>query len=69
MPTIQQSLVEVRNNLPAPAAPRLNFVAVTAFIAPVLLGGLATLMTLNPAGAIIGVLLGLFLAQSPKIAR
>jgi regulator of protease activity HflC (stomatin/prohibitin superfamily) len=26
-------------------------------------------MTLNPAGAIVGVLLGLFLAQSPKIAR
>jgi len=33
------------------------------------LGALATLLTLNPAGAIVGVLLGLLLAQSPKIAR
>ena len=39
-----------------------------AFLAPVLLGALATLLTLNPAG-IVGVLLGLLLAQSPKIAR
>jgi regulator of protease activity HflC (stomatin/prohibitin superfamily) len=69
MPNIQQSLIEARNNLPAPTAPRLNFVAAVAFLAPVLLGAFATLTTLNPAGAIIGVLLGLFLAQSPKIAR
>src|SRR5436189_421636 len=69
MPNIQQSLVEIRSNLPSPGGPRLNFVAAAAFVAPVLLGALATLMTLNPMGAIIGVLLGLFLAQSPKIAR
>src|SRR5436189_2173684 len=69
MPNIQQSLVEIRSNLPSPGGPRLNFVAAAAFVAPVLLGALATLMTLNPAGAIIGVLLGLLLAQSRKIAR
>src|SRR5437762_7176477 len=69
MPNIQQSLVEIRSNLPSPGGPRLNVVAAAAFVAPVLLGALATLMTLNPAGAIIGVLLGLFLAQSPKIAK
>src|SRR5437763_4660357 len=69
MPSIQQSLIEARSNLPAPSAPRLNFVAAVAFLAPVLLGAFATLTTLNPAGAIIGVLLGLFLAQPPKIAR
>ena len=62
-------LSEIRSNLPAPNAPRLNFVAVSAFLAPVVLGALATLMTFNPAGAIVGVLLGLLLAQSPKIAR
>src|SRR6266567_1052838 len=62
-------LVENRSTLPAPNTPRINFVAAAAFIAPVLVGALATLMTLNPAGAIVGVLLGLFLAQSPKIAR
>src|SRR5881394_1542320 len=69
MPNIQQSLIEARSNLPAPTAPRLNFVAAVAFLAPVLLGAVATLTTLKPAGAIIGVLLGLFLAHSPKIAR
>src|SRR5438132_3047220 len=68
MPNMQ-NLVQNRSNLPAPIAPRLNFVAALAFIAPVALGALATLITLNPAGAIVGVLLGLLLAQSPKIAR
>jgi len=67
MPNIQ--LLDSRNNLPAPNAPRINFVAAIVFAAPVLLGALATLLTLNPAGAIVGVLLGLLLAQSPKIAR
>src|SRR5216684_515491 len=62
-------LLENRSNLPAPNAPRLNFMAALAFLAPVALGALATLMTLNPGGAIVGVLLGLLLAQSPKIAR
>ncbi len=62
-------LLDTRSNLPAPNAPRLNFIAVLGFIAPVAVGALATLMTLNPGGAIVGVLLGLLLAQSPKIAR
>jgi regulator of protease activity HflC (stomatin/prohibitin superfamily) len=62
-------LLENRSNLPATNAPRLNFIAALAFLAPVAVGALATLMTLNPGGAIVGVLLGLLLAQSPKIAR
>src|SRR5260370_42078584 len=69
MANIQQSLIETRSNLPAPNAPRVNFIADVAFVVPVLLGALSTLMTLNPVGAIAGVLLGLFLAQAPKIAR
>jgi regulator of protease activity HflC (stomatin/prohibitin superfamily) len=64
-----QSLVQNRSNLPAPSAPRLNFVAALAFIAPVGLGLLASLLTLKPAGAIVGVVLGFLLAQAPKIAR
>jgi len=59
---------ETRSNLPV-NAPRLNFVQAVAFLAPVVFGALTTLLTLNPAGAIVGVLLGLLLAQSPKIAR
>jgi len=62
-------LIDNRSNLPSSSAPRVNFVAAAAFVAPVLVGALATLMTFNPMGAIFGVLLGLFLAGSPKIAR
>src|SRR5437868_7305053 len=68
MPNMQ-NLVQNRSNLPAPIATLVNFVAALAFIAPVALGGLSTLITLNPVGAILGVLLGFLLAQSPKIAR
>jgi len=64
-----QSLVETRSNLPAANAPRMNVVSALAFLLPLAAGGLVTLTTLNPAGAIVGFLLGLFLAQAPKIAR
>jgi len=40
-----------------------------AFLAPLALGALSTLLTWSPVGVIIGLLLGLLLAQSPKIAR
>ena len=56
-------------NLSALNAPRVNFIAALAFIVPVGLGALATLVTLNPISAIVGVLLGFLLSQSPKIAR
>jgi len=68
MPKIQ-SLVENRSSVPVPSTPRLNFVAGLSFLAPLGVGILATLMTFNPAGVIVGLLLGLLLAQSPKIAR
>ncbi len=68
MPNMQ-SLVQNRTTLPAPIAPRLNFLSALAFLAPVAFGVFSTLITLNPAGVIVGVLLGLLLAQSPKIAR
>ncbi len=64
-----QSLVETRSNLPSPNTPRMNVVSALAFLAPLAVGGLLTLLTLNPAGAIVGFLLGLLLAQAPKIAR
>jgi len=63
------SLIETRGNLPSTQASRINVVAAVTFLTPLLLGGLATWLTLNPAGAIVGLLLGLLLAQAPKIAR
>jgi regulator of protease activity HflC (stomatin/prohibitin superfamily) len=51
------------------STPRLNVVSAVAFLIPAVLGVLATLASSNPVGAIVGILLGLFLAQAPKIAR
>src|SRR5436190_404033 len=68
MPNMQ-NLVQNRSNLQAPNAPRLNFISALAFLAPVGFGIVSTLITLHPAGVIVGILLGLLLAQSPKIAR
>ncbi|HKE56764.1 MAG TPA: slipin family protein, partial [Pyrinomonadaceae bacterium] len=69
MSTSITSLAQTRSNLPAPNTPRVNVVAAAAFLTPLALGVLTTVLTWNPAGVIVGLLLGLFLAQAPKIAR
>ena len=63
------SLTETRSNLPSTEVARINVVSTVALLVPVLLGGLATWLTFNPAGIILGLLLGFLLAQAPKIAR
>ena len=63
------SLIETRSNLPSIDAPRVNVVSAVAFLVPLLLGALATWVTFKPVSVIVGLLLGLLLAQSPKIAR
>ena len=63
------SLLQTRSNLPSIETPRVNVVSVMAFLAPVLLGGLATWATFNFAPLVIAILLGLLLSQSPKVAR
>jgi regulator of protease activity HflC (stomatin/prohibitin superfamily) len=70
MSSSMSSLVQTRSSLPATNTPRVNVVSAAAFLVPALLG-IATLALnpLNPIGAILGVLIGLFLAQAPKIAR
>jgi regulator of protease activity HflC (stomatin/prohibitin superfamily) len=62
-------MVPARSGLPAPTAPRANIVAATALLVPTILGILLTVAMANPLGAIVGLLLGLFLAQSPKVAK
>src|ERR1700682_182292 len=64
-----QGLVETRSNLPTPNTPRVHIISALALRGPLGLGILTTLFTQNPAGAIVGLLLGLLAAQSPKIAR
>jgi regulator of protease activity HflC (stomatin/prohibitin superfamily) len=63
------SLAQTRSNLPAANTPRVNVVAAAAFLIPLALGVLTTVLTWSPAGVIVGLLLGLLLAQAPKIAR
>jgi regulator of protease activity HflC (stomatin/prohibitin superfamily) len=48
---------------------RNNIVAVVMFLVPAGLGGLVSVATGNPIGAVVGVFLGLFAMQSPKVAR
>jgi regulator of protease activity HflC (stomatin/prohibitin superfamily) len=55
--------------LPATDVPRLNIVSAVAFLVPLLAGALITWITWFPAGVIVGLILGLLLAQAPKIAR
>ncbi len=63
------SLIQTRSNLPTPEMPRVNVVSAVALLVPVLLGGLISWLMFNPAAVVVGLLLGFFLAQAPKIAR
>jgi len=63
------SLIQSRSNVPAADMPRVNVVSAVALITPVLLGALATWLTFNPVGVIIGLILGFLLSQAPKVAR
>jgi regulator of protease activity HflC (stomatin/prohibitin superfamily) len=63
------SLVQTRSNLPATNTPRVNIIAALAFLSPLGLGALAYMLTANPIGIVVGLILGLLAAQSPKIAR
>ncbi|HSY49449.1 MAG TPA: slipin family protein [Thermoanaerobaculia bacterium] len=56
-------------NRPRPTAPRANVVAAFVLIAPALIGLAGTIATENPLWVIAGMLLGLVLMQSPKVAK
>jgi regulator of protease activity HflC (stomatin/prohibitin superfamily) len=63
-------LAQLKSALPAPNAPRLNIVAAIVFLAPLILGIVATAMKFtSPIAVILGLILGLLLAQSPKVAK
>jgi regulator of protease activity HflC (stomatin/prohibitin superfamily) len=63
------NLVQIARNLPTPSSPRANIVAVMAFLFPMALGLLSFLVTFNPVGIIVGFILGMLAAQSPKVAK
>lgn len=66
--TNMTSLVQTRGNLPASNTPRVNVVSVVSLLIPLALGAAVSLI-IGPIGVIVGLVLGLLAAQSPKIAR
>ena len=63
------SLTQTRSNVPATETPRVNVISAVALATPLLLGALATWLTFNPVGVIVGLILGLLFSQAPKVAR
>ena len=63
------SLMQTRGNLPASTAPRVNIVSAMAFLLPIILGAVVSGITWTPFTLIAGLVLGVLLAQSPKVAR
>jgi regulator of protease activity HflC (stomatin/prohibitin superfamily) len=62
-------LVQTKPALPNPNAPRVNIVAAMLFTFPLLLGVIPAVMFNNPIGPILGLVIGLLLAQAPKVAK
>jgi regulator of protease activity HflC (stomatin/prohibitin superfamily) len=58
-----------KSSLPSQNGPRLNIVAAILFLIPLILGVIPTVLFLNPVGVIAGLIIGLLLAQMPKIAK
>jgi regulator of protease activity HflC (stomatin/prohibitin superfamily) len=58
-----------RNNPYGANAPRINIIAIFMLVLFTLIGGAISLMTRNLVGAVGGLLVGLLVAQSPKVAR
>jgi regulator of protease activity HflC (stomatin/prohibitin superfamily) len=67
--TRDNQLAQIKSALPAQNAPRLNIVAASLFLLPLVLGVIPTVMLKSPFGAIVGLILGLLLAQAPKVAK
>src|SRR5882672_7073290 len=67
--TKETQLAQVKSALPNPNAPRVNIVAAMLFTFPLLLGVIPAVMFNNPFGPVIGFVLGMLLAQAPKIAK
>ena len=69
MANLTELMAQRRGSLPAPNAPRTNVVAAALALLPSAIGALITVLTRAPYGVIAGVLLGILLAQSPRIAK
>jgi regulator of protease activity HflC (stomatin/prohibitin superfamily) len=62
-------LAQTKTARPSQNAPRLNIIAAMLFVFPVILGMIPTVLFKNPFGVLGGLVLGLLLAQAPKVAK
>lgn len=62
-------LTQTKSALPNPNAPRVNVVAAMLFVVPLLIGVIPAVIFNNPIGPIAGFILGMLLAQAPKVAK
>ena len=67
--TSNTQLAQTKSALPSPNAPHLNIVAGTFFLVPLIIGISLTVLSKSPIGVIVGIILGLILAQAPKVAK
>ncbi len=67
--TKDTQLTQTKSALPNPNAPRVNIVAAMLFTFPLLLGVIPAVMFNNPIGPILGFVIGMLLAQAPKVAK
>src|SRR5438552_18407923 len=72
MANITQSsaqLTQAKSAVSVPNPPRTNIVAAILFLLPLIPGTVLTVISRNPLGVILGLIAGLLLAQSPKVAK
>lgn len=62
-------LAQIKSALSAANSPRVNIVAALLFLFPVLLGAVPLALFESPIGLIAGLVVGLLLALSPKVAK
>jgi len=63
------SIAKNQKNTPSPNPPRMNVISAGLFLLPTFLGIAASILMLNPIGAILGALLGIIAAQGPRVAK
>src|SRR5215475_1866067 len=67
--TSNTQVAQTKSALPSQNAPHLNIVAGTFFLIPLIIGIILTVFSKSPVGVIVGIILGLILAQAPKVAK
>ncbi|HEX5083462.1 MAG TPA: slipin family protein [Blastocatellia bacterium] len=60
---------EKRREVPAPTPPRPNVISALMLAGPLGLGILASALTANPVGVILGAFVGVIAAMSPRVAK